>query len=260
MKFLITFLVPLALIIILISCRQEKLLFYPEKLPISHIFAFNNDFDEYFINVDKKTKIHGLLFKAPLSKGLVFYLHGNAGSLNSWGNIADVYLGNNFDFFIPDYRGFGKSQGKISSEKQLYNDIQIVYDSITKNYRPDDVVIIGYSIGTGLAAKLASDNNPKLLVLKAPFYSMTDLANKYFKIIPGFLIRYKLRTYKSISNVKCPVIIFHGNCDEVVYYESSKKLEKHFKNGDRLITLPGQTHNGINHNHIYLGELKKILK
>lgn len=260
MKFIRHFLILIGLLFILTSCKQEKMLFYPDKLSKDHKFTFDNDFKEYFIQVDKKTNLHGLLFKSDSSKGLIFYLHGNAGSLDTWGNIAKVYLDNQYDFFILDYRGYGKSQGKISGEKQLYNDIQIVYDTLTKDYKENDIVVIGYSIGSGLAAQLASVNNPKLLILKAPYYNMIDLAHQYIKIIPGFLIRYKLRTDKNIAKVKCPVMIFHGDKDEVIYYGSSKKLEKHFKKEDRLITLHGQTHNGINDNILYLRELKRILK
>ena len=241
------------------SCKQEKMLFYPVTLPLNYKFKFKSEFQELFFKVDDKTNLNGLLFRADSSKGLVFYLHGNAGSVDSWGNIADVYLKNNYDFFVLDYRGYGKSQGIITTEKQLYSDIQIVYDSLKTIYKEKDIVIVGYSIGTGLAAKLASTNNSKLLILKAPYYNMIDLAHKYIKIMPSFLIKYKLKTNEYITKVKCPIIIFHGNQDEVIYEGSSEKLKKHFKQGDQLIILEGQNHNGINENIKFQTELKKIL-
>lgn len=245
---------------IFLSCKQEKMLFFPEALPSDHTFTFNNTFQEYFFKVDDKTNLNGLLFRTDSSKGLVFYLHGNSGSIDSWSSIADVYLKNKYDFFVLDYRGFGKSQGKISSEQQLHNDIQLVYDSLKTMYEEKNIVIIGYSIGTGLATKLASTNNPKLLILKAPYYSMVDLAQQYIKILPSFLIRYKLRTDEYITKVKCPVVIFHGNQDEVIYEGSSEKLKMLLKQEDQLIILEGQKHNGINENVTYQEELKKLLE
>lgn len=243
------------------SCRmQEKMLFVPDVLPENYKFSFNQKFQEFYFNVEKNTAINGVLFKADTTKGLIFYLHGNAGAIDSWGNIADFYLENNYDFFVLDYRGFGKSQGKISNEKQIYKDIQFVYDSLKTIYNEKDIVIIGYSIGTGFATKLASTNNPKLLILKAPYFSMVDLAHQYIKILPKILIKYKIKTNEFITKVKCPVVIFHGDKDEVIYYGSSTKLEKLFKNGDRLITLKGQDHNGINSNSTYKNELKTLLK
>ena len=255
---------PILLLIILLGSliyfHQERLLFFPDKLPAGYKYTFPYQFKEFFFNVDKKTSLNGLLCKADSSKGLVFYLHGNAGCLDSWGQIAGVYLQHHYDFFILDYRGYGKSQGKISGEEKFLNDIQIVYDSVKADYNEKNIVIIGYSIGTGPATWLASANHPKLLILQAPYFNMPDLARHYFKIIPSFMVRYKFRTDRYITCVKCPVIIFHGNRDEVIYTGSSYKLKKLFKSDDSLIILEGQKHNGINDNEMYQEELKHRLK
>lgn len=244
---------------VILSCSQERLIFYPEKLPADYQFHFTTPFQEINIPVDGKTTINGLLFKADSCKGLVFYLHGNAGSNRSWGEIAEVYLANHYDFFILDYRGFGKSQGKIKSEKQFLNDVSLAYDSLKKFYEEKNIAVIGYSIGTGSAAYLASTQKPGLLILKAPYFNLPDLAKHYFPIVPKFLIRYKFRTDQYIQKVKCLVVIFHGDADEIIYTGSSYKLQKLFKPGDKLIILKGQTHNGINQNNDYHRELKKIL-
>jgi alpha-beta hydrolase superfamily lysophospholipase len=258
----ITFAITLVIGIIasLFSCAQEHFLFYPDTYSADYKYNFKNNFQELFFKVDDKTMLNGVLFHADSSKGLIFYLHGNAGSIASWGSIADVYLKNNYDLFILDYRGYGKSEGKISSEKQLYNDIQIVYDSIKKSYEEKNIIIVGYSIGTGPATHLASTNNPRKLILQAPYYNMSDLARQYVKSIPAFMVSYKFATNECIQKVKCPIIIFHGNKDEVIYVGSSYKLKELFKKGDNLIILDGQQHNGINENGVFQKELKEILK
>ena len=230
----------LTILIISNSCNQESMLFYPEKLPSDYKYTFNGIYYEYFIRVDKNTVLNGLLFKSNESKGLIFYLHGNAGSLDSWGNIAEFYTQCNYDFFILDYRGYGKSEGRIKNEKQLYNDVQIVYDTIKKQYAENKIVIMGYSIGTGIAAQLAAKNNPGILVLKAPYFNMSDLVHHYIKILPSFFLRFKFKTNEFLPNVKAPVIIFHGDADEVIYTGSSIKLSKLFKPSDKLNILPGQ--------------------
>ncbi len=245
---------------LILSCKQEKLLFFPDTLPENHKFAFTHTFQEYFIPVDKKTSLNGVLFRANSSKGLIFYLHGNSGSIESWGTLADEYLKNNYDFFIFDYRSFGKSKGRISSEKQIFNDAQIVYDSLKTQYKEENIIVIGYSIGTGIATHLASTNTPKKLILKAPYYNIHDLAHQYVKILPAFLIRYKFRTNEYILKVKCPINIFHGEEDEVIYCGSSLKLKELLKDGDKVMLLQGQMHNGMNENALYRKELKEILK
>ena len=243
------------------SCHQENMVFHPEPLPKDFEYQFKNEFKELSIDVGNDAVINGLLFKKKNAKGLVFYLHGNAGALNTWGEIASLYLDNGYDFFIMDYRSFGKSTGVIDKEKVMYNDIQVVYDSLQHqyNYVNEQTIIIGYSIGTGFAAKLASENEPKLLVLKAPYYSLPNLINQYYKVVPHFLIKFKLPTYKFLKEVKSPIVIFHGDKDNVIPIKSSYKLQKYFKEEDTLILLDNQTHNGIGANKVYQENIKELL-
>jgi pimeloyl-ACP methyl ester carboxylesterase len=232
----------------------------PEKLDKNYKFEFENIFEELNFKTKDNTVLNGLLFKAKESKGLVFYLHGNAGSLKNWGHISELYTNLDYDIFILDYRGFGKSEGKINSEDQLFQDNQFVYDELKKKYSEKNIVIIGYSIGSGMASKLASKNNPKHLVLKAPYYSLTDLVKSKYPFIPSFILKYDMDSNKSIKNCKMPITIFHGDNDNVIYYGSSIKLKNQNKDKINFITLKGQSHNGINENHEYAFQLMDILK
>ncbi|MEN8222463.1 MAG: alpha/beta fold hydrolase [Acidobacteriota bacterium] len=239
---------------------QEKQIFFPEKLDKSFQFDFDQKFEEIFIKTDDESDLHGILFPVENSKGMIFYLHGNAGSLRTWGNVAETYTDMGYDIFILDYRGYGKSGGEISSEKQLYSDVQTAYNELKKRYDEKEIIVLGYSIGSGPAAKIASDNNPKLLILQAPYYNLPNLMRRHYPLVPGFFLKYKFRTDLFIKNCKMPMVIFHGDKDEVIYYGSSLKLQKLFKPGDRLITLKGQMHNGITDNPEYKINLIKILE
>ncbi len=238
---------------------QENLIFFPQKLEKNYQFTFDQKFEEVNIKANDNVLLNGLLFKADSSKGLVFYLHGNAGSLSTWGNVAKMYTNLNYDVFMFDYRGYGKSEGSISSQKQLFQDLQIVYDLMKKRYSEDKIIVLGYSIGSGLAAEIASTNKPKLLILQAPYYSLTDLMRHSYPIIPAFILKYKFKTNEYIKDCTMPIVVFHGNQDEVIYYGSSLKLEKEFKTTDKLITLEGQEHNGMTDNPDYINEIRKIL-
>ena len=238
---------------------QEKLIFHPDKLETNFKYNFEGNYEEQFFKMEDGTQLNGLLFKADSSKGLIFYLHGNAGSLETWGEIASNYTNLNYDIFILDYRGFGKSEGFIRSESQFFDDIEKTYTTFLNKYEANKIVILGYSIGTGAAAYLASKNKPKILILQAPYYSLTDLVKHTVPLIPSFLLKYKFETNKYLKGLKTPIVIFHGDKDEVIYYESSIKLQKEFKYSDRLITLENQYHNGITTNPIYLKELEQIL-
>ncbi|MBL7699666.1 MAG: alpha/beta fold hydrolase [Chitinophagaceae bacterium] len=239
---------------------QEIVIFHPDKLDKNYKFSFDQPFEELNINTGEGYEVNGLLFKADSSKGVIFYLHGNTGSIVRWGSVAKRYTDLNYDVFIADYPGFGKSGGSIDSEEKLFRDMQAAYNEIEKRYDENKIVVLGYSIGTGLASKLASDNHPRLLILQAPYYSLTDMMRENYPLIPTFLLRYKFETSRYVKSCSMPVVLFHGDADEVIYYGSSVKLRNELKSTDTLITLKGQGHNGITDNPQYVAAIADVLK
>ena len=238
---------------------QEKLIFFPQKLASDYPFNFGKNVEEKYVETPDGIKLNALLFKADSSKGLIFYLHGNAGSLAGWGEVAQFYTALQYDVFMLDYRGYGKSDGEIKSQTQLFQDNQLAYTQLLKTYTEDQVVVLGYSIGSGLAAKLAADNNPKLLILQAPYYSLTDMMKHNYPFVPTFLLKYTFETNNYLKNCKMPVVLFHGDKDNVIYHGSSLKLQSEFKPQDTLITLSQQGHNGMTDNEVYKKEMAKLL-
>ncbi|HTE26619.1 alpha/beta hydrolase [Flavitalea sp.] len=239
---------------------QERLIFFPQKLPENHQFNFNNNFGEITVTTPDNKKLNAVLFKADsAAKGVIFYLHGNAGSVESWGELAGFYNKLHYDVMMPDYRGYGKSEGSINSQKQFFDDVAVLYSLLKKKYSEDKIVVLGYSIGTGAASHIASTNHPVLLILQAPYYTLTDLVKNIYPVVPSFLLKYKFETAEYIKKCTMPIVIFHGDQDEVIYYGSSLKLKDHLKPSDTLITLKNQSHNGITENPEYQENMKRIL-
>ncbi|HEX6225243.1 MAG TPA: alpha/beta fold hydrolase [Chryseolinea sp.] len=233
------------LICLLMFIFQEKLIFFPDKLGKNYKFEFTGQFEELYIPASDEKLLHGVLFRADSSKGLIFYLHGNGGALDRWGSVADTYTRLNYDIFVLDYRGYGKSEGVIASEEQLFQDVQLVYDEMLKLYPEEKIVVLGYSIGTGPATNLAATNSPKMLILQAPYFSLGDLVKQTYPFVPPFLLKYKFETCKYITRCDMPITLIHGDVDEVIPYSQSVRLKALLKESDRLITLKGQGHNGM---------------
>lgn len=265
LKFLFLSLISLFTIVYLVILsyvyfNQEGMIFQPTKLAKDYKYEFSQNFEEITIPSFDNKKLNGVLFKTKNSKGLIFYLHGNAGAIDSWGNIADVYNNLGYDIFVLDYRGYGKSEGSIESEDQFYKDIAIAYKKLLTRYEENKVIIIGYSIGTGPATYSASKNNPKTLILQAPYYNLTELSDSKVPFIPNFIKKYNFETNVFITKVKAPVFIFHGNKDLLIPVENSEKLSKLLKTNDHFFRLENEDHIGINQNKNYLTALKNILK
>lgn len=246
-------------VLTLIYFYQEKLLFYPEKLPLDYEYEYDAPFKEMNFKMDDNIVLNGLLFKTDFPKGLVFYLHGNAGSLATWGSASTPFTTNNYDCFLLDYRGYGKSGGRIMSEQQLHKDISHVYSELLKLYEEKEVIIVGYSLGTGLAANLAANNRPKKLILQAPYNSLTYMLNLHYPLIPAFALRYPIPTGQFLKKVMAPITLFHGKEDLLIPIDCSFQLQKGLKKEDRLIVLANQDHHFMSENRQYLSEIKKIL-
>jgi pimeloyl-ACP methyl ester carboxylesterase len=250
----------LCLVVLLLYFIQERLIFFPQKLPANHQFSFDSPYEEITVTTSDNKKLNAVLFKTDsAAKGVIFYLHGNAGSINSWGELASFYNNLHYDVMMPDYRGYGKSEGSINSQQQFFEDVAVLYSLLRKKYSEDKIVVLGYSIGTGAAAHVASTNLPVLLILQAPYYTLTDLVKNIYPVVPAFLLKYKFETAEYIKKCTMPIVIFHGDQDEVIYYGSSLKLKDHLKPSDTLITLINQSHNGITENHDYRENMKRIL-
>lgn len=246
-------------ICILLYVYQERVIFLPEKLSNDYRFQFPNA-EELQVRTSDGVSLHGILFKTDgASKGVIFYLHGNAGSLRLWGEVASTYTALNYDVFMLDYRGYGKSEGEITSQEQMFDDVETVYKNLLSRYNEDKIIVLGYSIGTCAATYVASINKPKMLILQAPYYNMVDMMKKVIPFVPTFILKYKFETNKFIPLCSMPIVIFHGDSDEVIPYGSSLKLKPLLKKSDTLITLHGQGHNGMSYLPQYIAEIDRIL-
>lgn len=239
---------------------QEKALFSTVPHPADYVYKINVPFEERTIAMADGKKLNGVLFKSDSSKGVILWLPGGRGMLDSLSEEASYYTNLNYDVFIINYRGFGKSEGTITSEEQFGNDMQTVYNSFKKQYSENNIIVYGYSLGSGPAAKLAAENHPKMLLLLAPYYSFQDMAQKAFPYLPlSLLLKYRFKTFEQIQKIKSPIVIFHGDSDTKIKVEASERLSKYLKPTDQLILLPGQPHNNFTKNEQYLAALKKKL-
>ncbi len=243
----------------LLYFQQERLLFFPTKLAPDYRFRFAQRFEERWLPTADGTRLHGLLFPADSARGLVFYLHGNGGALDSWGEVAATYTRLGYSVFLLDYRGYGKSGSRISSQTQLLSDVDTAYQQLTAEFPERQTVLLGYSLGTGVAAWLAARHYPRLLILQAPYASMRATARQHYPWVPGFVVRYPMATDEVLPHVTAPIVIFHGDQDEVISPRSTAQLKQALKPGDEFISLPGAGHNGMTDNPDYQRALRRIL-
>jgi hypothetical protein len=238
---------------------QESFLFHPRATNKDYVYDFDYPFEEKLFETPHLGVIHTLKFKVKNPKGLVFYLHGNAGSLRDWGWIYPDFINRGYDLFIMDYRGYGKSKGELS-ETNMHADASFLYDELKKHYAEQDIIIYGRSIGTGIAAKLAESNFPKAVILESPFYSIRDVAQKIAPIFPlELLLKYKFKSFKSLEKAKSPIYIIHGTNDNVVPFKSGEKLYLNNQGKVTFFKVAGGQHNDLSQYAEFKEMLNEVL-
>ncbi len=239
---------------------QEKLIFYPDKLSEKHIFKFNQPFKEHFINTPDGEKINTLHFTVENPKGIIFYHHGNAGSMEHWGQKSIDFTSRGYDVFMYDYRGFGKSTGKIKNEKMLYKDALLLYKFLSKGYKSNQIIFYGISLGSGIAVKLAHEIAPKKIILETPYYNFYDVSKYHYPYLPNsILLHYQFKTNKWLPEIQEPIHLIHGTEDETVPYFMAEQLDR-LGNHIDLCTIKNGSHNNLNTFSKYQAYLDEILK
>jgi alpha-beta hydrolase superfamily lysophospholipase len=228
----------------LLYFQQERLIFQASTLPSDHRFQFDQAFEEIGIDVPG-AKLNALHIRQPNPSGLVFFLHGNAGDLSTWTTGVDYYRRINYDLFIFDYRGYGKSTGQIESEAQLHADVRAAWDRVAPSYAGKPIVIYGRSLGTGLATHLAREVDAALLVLVTPFTSLAAAAKRIYPFAPEWLLKYPLRSDRVAPEVRMPVLLVHGTRDELLPLDFSRALLGRFRAPAELLVIDGATHGDI---------------
>lgn len=239
---------------------QERLIFHPEKLSKKYKFNFNIPFEEKTYKTEDDNSLSALLFKAKKSKGIIFYNHGNAGCIEYWGLRASDFVSKGYDVLMYDYRGFGKSTGKVRNEKMMYADAEMIYNELLFDYKERDIIVYGISLGTGIATYIAYNHHPITLILETPYFNFYDVAKFHYPYLPNsILLHYEFKTNEYIHQLKSEVYLFHGTEDETIPYKSSERLVK-LSDDITLFTFKNGSHNNLNTFESYHKYLEDILK
>jgi pimeloyl-ACP methyl ester carboxylesterase len=228
---------------------QHLLYFQPKKLDINHALSFpmRIRFKEAKIPFDANTVIDVVKFEPDIDtpKGVVLFFHGNRYNVEHYSTYAPYFTKLGYECWMPDYPGYGRSTGEINVK--ILKEIALQLHKMARaKYASDSIFIYGKSLGSGIAAYLASKRDCKLLMLETPYYSMSALTAEYLFMLPvKWLLREDIATHEYLPQVTAPVIVWHGTQDELIPITQASKLIPLMKPADKFYVIPGANHNSI---------------
>ena len=213
------------LILVFLYFYQRNLMYHPDE---NNYFGdqLSVDIKKVKINTDDNIDLLGWYHEKDIKKNkTILFFHGNAGSLENRIHKLNHFRDMNVNFLIIAWRGFSGNKGK-PTEEGLYEDGKSAINwLVNRGIKKNNIVIYGESLGTGVATHLAQNKNFAGIILETPFTSMIDAAKNFYPYIPvGLLLKDKFDNKSKIINVNSPILIMHGEADQIVPFFMGKKM------------------------------------
>lgn len=195
-----------------------------------------------------------LLYHPPQpGKAVILFFHGNGDSVLGSMVAVRALVAAGYGAVLPEFRGFNGAPG-VPDEQGLYRDARAARAWMAGNgIAPDRTVIVGYSLGTGVAAQSALEQRPRALILVAPYVSIPHVVAARFWWLPAdMLVSERFDTAAKIGRIACPVLLIHGAADSVIPPANSALLKSLRPDADRVL-FPAVGH------EIVFGQLAQAL-
>ena len=235
------FVVAYLALVLLVYWGQSRLIYFPQRNLTDTPRDIGLDYTSVHISTADGEMLHGWWIAAPVAKGTVLLFHGNAGNISHRINYASMFRRLGYNTLLLDYRGYGQSSGS-PSESGMYRDAQAVwlYATETLGISPVQIVLFGESLGGAVAAWLAAQEKPGLLVLASTFTSVPDLAAGLYPLLPvRWISRFQYDTLTSLQSVTCPVLIAHSPDDEIIPFDHGQRLFQAVSEPKQFLQLEG---------------------
>lgn len=232
--------------------NQRSLLFFPEKdiKDISH-YQLGDAEDLRIVSRDG-TNLQ-LWHKEPTSgKPMTIYLHGNSFTLGQHAPQFRQIMALGYGFIAPAYPGFSRSAGTPSKEAILAAAKSAVDFAQSKGYRSEDIILIGESLGSGVATHIASEHQFGGVFLITPYTSIADRAQEIYWYIPAqYLVTDNFSSLDKIHLINAPLLMVHGTNDTVIPHAHSHKLVELAHEPKKLVIYEGKGHNNLDYEMVY---------
>lgn len=214
------------LLSLLLFVFQEHYVFFPSRHIVATPDVAGLDYEPVSIRSSNGNRISGWYVPAIEARGVVLFLHGNAGNISHRLHSLEIFHDLGLTTLIIDYQGYGESEGK-PSEEATYADAEAAWNYLTleRGYSPERIIIFGRSLGGAVAAWLGARVTAGGVILESTFTSARDVARKYYWYLPvDIILRIHYPAEKYVAAIDSPLLIVHSVDDEIIPFEHGKRL------------------------------------
>ncbi len=192
------------------------------------------------------TRLHALWWPQPAKSPVILFFHGNAQNNFAWALVRQDLEALGCRMLLPDYRGYGKSEGR-PSEQGLYLDGQAALDWLaSEGVAENEVILVGKSLGGGVACHLVPERPFLGLVLESTFTSLANVASRLFPFAPsGSILPESYPSAEKLARKACPLLVVHGTLDALIPVAEGKALHRLAPEPKELFLVEGAGHNDV---------------
>lgn len=248
------------------SCMNgidQTMLYYPQKIPSSHIDYINHHYanvSELRFETEPGIMLHGWFIAKDISAlPTIFYYGGNAEEVSL--NLDDFHNRLEANVVLFNYRGYGLSDGK-PAEKALKTDALKIFRHYSDklSLKPDNRIVMGRSLGSGIAAYIAVHDSVRKTILITPYSSIRDVAYEHFpKTLVNLLLNDHWDTMDYIGELRNPVLFLVAARDDIIPPRLAERLYEHIRAEKNMIYIERAGHNDISNHRAYWTALNTFL-
>ncbi|HXG53288.1 MAG TPA: alpha/beta hydrolase [candidate division Zixibacteria bacterium] len=243
---------------------EERFIFFPYAEISETPSRYGVSFEDVYFRTEDGLTLNGWFAPYPRASVTLLWFHGNAGNIGHRSEQLKLLHDRiRTHIFIFDYRGYGRSEGS-PSEEGTYRDAAAALGHLRSRMEvdPERIVFFGQSLGAAVATELAARESCMALILEAPFTSIRDMAEAALPLLPiGSLLRTRYETVRRIREVRAPVLVLHGELDEVVPFAQGRRVFEAAPEPKTFHAIRGSRHNDayVTGGEAYLASLKDFI-
>lgn len=243
---------------------EERLIFHPSAAIARTPRQVGLEFEDVFFTAGDGVRLHGWFVPHRGARSTLVWFHGNAGNISHRvDNIKLLHDKVKVNVFIFDYRGYGRSEGR-PSETGTYRDGEAALDLLRAKVgaHAGKIILFGRSLGAAVAVEMATRFDSQGLILESPFISVAEMARVVLPYLPvGALLRSRYDVGSKIKNIKVPLLVLHGDRDEIVPLSHGKAVFDAAPEPKKFFIIAGAGHNDtyIVGSDSYFGQLRDFI-